>query len=540
VKEHNTREGYTLSVNKENILISGNSDAALLCAVYDLLARLGCAWLAPDFDVYEGNAEFVPSRSVLVFRSTGDIRQTPRFAYRKLDVDGGRTHNAENLEKLIEWMPKGGYNTLRVPVNLNNNGRVVWDRWRERLAPQLKKRGLLLEVGGHGYQAFINAEMENGTLFNNHPEWFGKDSSCNYTPSERLVFNTTNPEAVQYFIRSIVDYLKQRPEIDIFGLWPPDVGRWADCPEWRALGTPADRQALLANQVDSALKTIHKELRLEILAYSFTLSPPQKVKLHPGIQVDICPIDQSFEHQIYDPASANNSEYAREIKAWRNEFPGELGLYSYYRKYAWRSAPNVIPNYIQRDMQWYADIPLQGISTYCEPGDWFTYELNHYVLGHVARNPAIDVDSLSRVFFRVRFGRQWQEAGNAYAHLQEIMPVYGSIPFTSRKPAEKIAAALKKIQHQQAVIKEAVKTADQVPAGNFARLLLMYEYAEKDLQLQHALASGATVPEIQRQIRKLVVFLEANLDKGVFLLTGQNDFARFTKKYGLTNQSLLD
>src|SRR5690606_32023688 len=138
---------------------------------------------------------------------------------------------------------------------------------------------------------------------------------------------------------------------------------------------------------------------------------------------------------------------------------------------------------------WYAGIPLQGISIYCEPGDWFTYELNAYVLGQVARDPAVDVDSLARIFFQVRFGRHWQEAGNAYAHLQEIVPVYGSIPFTSRKPAERIARALKTIQHQRSVIEEALQKADPVPAGNFSRLLLMYEYAEKDLQIQHALAS---------------------------------------------------
>jgi len=35
---------------------------------------------------------------------------------------------------------------------------------------------------------------------------------------------------------------------------------------------------------------------------------------------------------------------------------------------------------MQKDLQWYAKLPVQGVSTYAEPGDWFTYELNHYVL----------------------------------------------------------------------------------------------------------------------------------------------------------------
>ena len=185
-------------------MLAVNSDRAILFAVYDLLSRLGCKWLAPDFEFYSGKAEFVPNTSDLTFETGGVITEEPIFNYRVIDVDGGRTHNADNLKKLIDWMPKARYNTLRCPVNLNGSGRVVWDKWREALTPELKKRDILLEVGGHGYQNFLNAEMEDGTLFQQHPEWFGKDSSCKPTPSERLVFNTENPEAVQYFIDNII------------------------------------------------------------------------------------------------------------------------------------------------------------------------------------------------------------------------------------------------------------------------------------------------------------------------------------------------
>ncbi len=535
-------EAYLIEVEEGNILLSGNSDRAILYAVYDLLGRLGCAWYAPEFSVYDGHAEYVPDNADLVFRPTGIISEKPRFSFRKLDVDGGRTHDADNLKKMIDWMPKLRYNTLMIPVNMNNNGRVSWDKWRDQLTPELKKRGIRIEVGGHGYQNFINAGMENGTLFKKHPDWFGKDSACNYSPSERLVFNTTNPEAVNYFLSNIVEYLKQHPEIDVFEIWPPDVGRWHDCPEWNVYGEPQDRQALLANQVDSAIKTVRKELRLQVIAYSHALSPPGKVTLNPDIIVDVCPIDQQFEFQIYDTSSENNSAYVKEIKAWRDKFPGDLGIYSYYRKYAWRSAPNVIPDYIRRDMHWYAGIPVQGISSYAEPGDWFTYELNHYTLGHVAWNPDANVDSLASGFFRARYGSQWETAAEAYAQLQQIVPVYGSLPFTILKSKEKIGEALQTIRNQQSALSNAQSemSGDPVVSANLSRLLLMYGYAVRDLEIQYARASGTAATIIHEQIRDLLTFLEKNLNEGVFLLTGNNDFARFTKKYGLTHQSLLD
>ena len=37
----------------------------------------------------------------------------------------------------------------------------MWDKFRERVTPECRKRGITIEVGGHGYQNFLNAEMED-------------------------------------------------------------------------------------------------------------------------------------------------------------------------------------------------------------------------------------------------------------------------------------------------------------------------------------------------------------------------------------------
>ena len=383
--------------------------------------------------------------------------------------------------------------------------------------------------------------MENGTLFKTHPEWFGKDSSCQPSASERLVFNTADSAAVNYVIANILKYIQQHPEIKIFGLWPSDVGRWQDCKEMEKYGTPQDRQAAFANKVEAEIHKVRPDIILELIAYSFTLSVPLKVPLSKTIQVDFCPINQSFEKQIYDKSSVRNNEYAKELKKWRANFSGDIGLYSYYRKYAWRSAPVVIPQYIQKDMQWYADLPLQGISTYAEPGDWFTYELNHFILAQVSWNPNVGVDSLRHLFFAGRFGANQKMAQAAYGVLEQITPLYGSIPFTSLKSKNEIDKANKEVQEQVSFI-EAVqkKENDKTVSGNLERLLLMLKYLHMDLSIQSSISAKASNDLITEQIKGLLLFLQANLDKGVFILTGDNDLARFTKKYGLTNQSLLD
>src|SRR5690606_30498110 len=110
--------------------------------------------------------------------------------------------------QLIEWMPKLRFNILMVPLDYQGSGRVQWDKWQKELTPELKKRDLLIEVGGHGYQNFLHAGMENGRLFEQHPDWFGKDKDCNPSRDRHLVFNTSHADAVRYFINNILDYLK--------------------------------------------------------------------------------------------------------------------------------------------------------------------------------------------------------------------------------------------------------------------------------------------------------------------------------------------
>ncbi len=129
----------------------------------------------------------------------------------------------------------------------------------------------------------------------------------------------------------------------------------------------------------------------------------------------------------------------------------------------------------------------------------------------------------------------------AYAALENVVPLYGSIPFNSLKPYKEISQARKKIEEQMnAIQKASVSITDKTVKSNLQRLLMMLQYVYLDLQIQELKVQAKPKDEIIEKIKELVNFMETNLDKGLFILTGDNDLARFTKKYGLTNQSLLD
>ena len=144
----------------------------------------------------------------------------------------------------------------------------------------------MIEVGGHGYQNYLNAGMENGSLFKEHPGWFGKDKNCLASTQQNLVFNTSSKNAVRYLTGNVIKYIEQHPEIDIFDFWPPDGARWNDCPQFTEEGSPVERQAKLVNEVDSAIKEVRPDLLLEMIAYQPVLMPPEKVRLNKNILVD--------------------------------------------------------------------------------------------------------------------------------------------------------------------------------------------------------------------------------------------------------------
>ncbi len=519
---------YAILSGKHDITLKGNSDIALLYAVYDFLEMEGCRWLAPEFTYYHGYAQVVPTVNSLEFPANTSLLRRPAFAYRKVDVAEGKSTDVASLARMIDWMAKNRFNTLMVPMDLNHRGRTMWDNFRS-LIPEIQKRGIILEVGQHGYQNFLNAGMEGGKLFVQHPEWFGKDEKGHPSADENMVFNIGDTAATHYFILGVLDFLAHHPEIDVFDLWPPDFARWNTGNGKPAL-SPELLQARLTGEVEKAVRNTFPSVRVETIAFAKTLKP---VALPAPVMVDICPIGQNFEKQIFDTTCPQNRPYAREILEWRKAFPGDLGIYSYYRKYAWKSLPNIIPHYMQTDLQWYAGLPIQGMSCYAEPGDWSTYELNHFVLGKLEWNPNVDVDSLVNIFCQARYGESWESAAEAYALLEQTVRFYGNIKYSELKPAGEIRAANRKIRDTLDQIRGIMKNTGQVEMQSLSRLVLMLQYASLDLQIQEARASGMSGTPVTNLLEALRTFMEVNRDKGVVLYSGKEDLAYLTKHYRL-------
>jgi len=360
--------------------------------------------------------------------------------------------------------------------------------------------------------------MEGGALFERHPEWFHMNEAGTRVTNTHVVFCTSNREARQYLTANVIRYLDAHPEIEIFDFWPPDGARWCACPDCKQLGSPSDRQALLLTEVSAAVHKTRPGVRFETIAYNACLAPPTRTSMDSSVLIDFCPIAQCFEYQIDDPKSAKNAAYVTQLKAWVKSFRGDISIYSYYRKYAWRSLANIIPHYMQNDLKFYRDTGARGISSYAEPGDWATYEVNHYVLGALGWNPDMDVEAALREFTQARFNANGELAQRAYQWLEDNVRHLCSLPGTEMKTAAQYQRALDSLQTLAKEIDNArAGTSDKVSAAALTRLGLALEYVRLDLGLQKARVESADAQQRKAMIEQLGRFVQDHDQDGVFV-----------------------
>ncbi len=512
-------EQLGISTFGQNIFLTGGDSRGVTYAVYSFLQQLGCRWIAPDYNFFEGSSRHIPLSPDLTYHHQGDFVDKPEMKYRKFYVEEGKSHNVENLLQLIDWMPKLRYNILVIPINYQGSNRVKWDNWREKLTPELQKRGIIIEVGGHGYENFLNAGMENGKLFELHPEWFGMDKSGKRSPDKHSVFCTSNRDAVHYLQDNVMTYLKTHPEIEIFDFWPPDMERWCCCPECSKT-TSEQRHFKLVNRMAEKLRKQLPEVKLECLAYSRYVTPPEDVKLDPAVLLDFCPITQNFQMQFYDKGSVKNTMYDGSLRKWLDKFEGDINIYSYYRKYKWRSLPNIFPHYLQNELKYFRSIGIKGISVYSEPGDWFAYGPNYYVLGHLAQHPDANVDALMTEYTNLLYGPAAEVMVEVYQALEDI--VRNGCYFSDSEP-KPLAQYDTYYEHAKQLATRVGNARVKYGKGNMVldnhlhRVELMLEYVSMSIRQQQEIVRENKRGDY-RLTDELKKFFQANISKGIFVI----------------------
>jgi hypothetical protein len=514
-------DGFIIRRAGHRILIAGYSGRGTLYGVYSFLEKLGCRWFAPNFDYYgAAGGEYVP-RIESPSAGDWDIVERPAFKWRKLYIEEGWSHTTENLKQMIDWMAKVHMNVLDCPVDYQHWHHTEWDNWRKALIPELKERGMIIEVGGHGYPNFLPQEK----YFAKHPDWFGMyDGKRSDDP--RVVFSTANPEAVSTFVANVRSYLKAHPEVNILDVWPPDSARWSEAPADVAMGSPSERQMILLDHLDHELKPEFPKLRIQFIAYEMFTVPPVKHKPDPGLVMEYCPIQRTFESPIYASSYPENEDYFHNLKLWLNGTidPANITIYTYIGKYAWRSLPIDIPHLIVDEARRYHEMGIGGMATFSEPGNWATYELDHYITAKALWNPKLNVKDELADYTSKRYGPAGPAVLSYLDLVEEIVPHAVGIPGT-RLTLDKQRMLMSDFAPAAGLLKQAHAAAPNDPAVAIllAKLDHSYEYTENEMQLRFAILKNAQgwgnhrLPELSDLLAQRVKIIDTDPQDGVIL-----------------------
>ena len=375
---------YRLSIDAKKLQIEGASPRAVLFGVYDLLERLGCGWCVPGDDT-------VPKREALSIAPL-QVHARPAFEYRMM-LDFPMETVAQTIA-IADWMAKNRMNWVRECPNAHGEP-MAWYERRDRVVPELKKRGLRLIVGGHTMHTWVSE-----THFAVHPEWFASVNGERKPRSHCI----SNLEMTAELIRNMQRFLDRCPEVDVIDLWHDDGDVFCHCakctrgvlPEGaKESSIPADAvqsayvitYVEFVNRVAAALGKSHPNVMVGPLIYSQTehAMPDGAPALADNVLVGVAHFFRdSYCPLIGEPKSEKNQRFLGIDLTWMAKSK-HFYVYEYYN--GW-TAPYVYPGaqVIVQDLRTLRELQVQGVSS-----DMYGYSpINMYVAARALWSPDVD------------------------------------------------------------------------------------------------------------------------------------------------------
>ena len=448
-------------------LLEGSDRVGALYSVYSYLEHLGIRFfgLGEQGTVYPDAPQALPESL--------DYSGKPAFFTR-----GFWTWEDRGDEDFFLWM---AHNKLN-----------FWTAY-EKEVHFLKKLGMKLTVGGHDPQyLFLGPEEEypynhplfdqddakpedpypappddtyNGdadgdgklTYFEAHPEWFGLyqgERQGKIGPEfGKVNICTTNPHATAELAKNFIAALAGQPTIapdpearkgiaeyaytDIVNFWMLDNGKWCECEQCKAAGTPTDRLMLFINDIGQALNraveegALHRHVEIATLAYHETLEPPTKPVPenfdYRHCYVTYFPIARTYSHSLGDPASTEiNESHRKAIEGWLlgsdRPYEGDICIGEYYNVSSLKTLPTVYMTMMAIDIPWYYDLGARHFHYMHAPTRlWGPWTVNQYLMARLLWGPHYDSDEILDEYFGRFYPTATEEARRFYTHLEKAM-----------------------------------------------------------------------------------------------------------------------
>lgn len=424
-----SEDGYVMRRRGAHVELGGGSPRGTLYAAYHFLEKyLGFGWPEPGDDA-------IPRLSRVGVGEFED-REEPVYPFRSLVTC---TFTVERMRDEADWMAKNRLNWAHPGIN----SPTLWreSNGRERVTPELHKRGLHQLWGGHSFQTWI----PNEPYFRTHPEYFAlvdgeRREQGNWSGGLCL----SNPELQAEFARNMGRFLDENPGIEGLDLWPNDTPDWCECAACAALegetdyerypevlrigGQPGRSRAFyrFASGVARALGETHPEVWVSVDAYYRQWEPAEDVALPDNVLVGFADLYRSWRSPLTsdDPRNLANRET---LRRWL-EYAPHVYLYEYYSYPPVNAFSEGLTNVAQmaEELRWLPELGLSRISSEGAGGDQWR-PLVMYAYARLVWNPDLAAEGIIEDFCRRTYG-DVAEAMLEFWRLQETRE-----PFATRE-----------------------------------------------------------------------------------------------------------
>ena len=407
-------DSFTVKTVGNRVLLTGNTDRAVLYAVYAFLETLGTVWLEP------GEAGEIVPRIPTIAVSQMNLAFRPTF-----DLRGMCTYDQGEGKETIDWMGKMRLNLVLHPAvggGLDERGILLMDGTSHRFS---KRMGLptnwFKNPENTNYVAMLKGKREipQGSPNAVEDSWTYDVDAC-----------LANKKAVEMLMASSLAYIAKNPTTYLYDMRTDDKwDNWCEC-ETCMKKTPTDSYMTFINQLARKMYAKWPGKKLSLIAYFDTMSPPEKVM--PDLSMEnmvlwFAPYTRPYRYPINSatvekPGLSFPRNKARWpgtdggwkpfLVAWRESFKGPIFVLDYYNWSGEGQAASsqrsayfyTRPDVIAADLRYYKELGLSG-SMGVEPcplklpNGW-----NQYLKAKMLWDPSQDVAELQRQFDNQFYG----------------------------------------------------------------------------------------------------------------------------------------
>jgi len=340
-------DGFVIRSIGPDVVILGKGSRGNLYGCYAFLERQGLRWFFPGKQY-----EVVPHHA-LDWSVPLDVSESPTFPKRILFY---WPNNYSSVEDWIDFSAKVRLN--RMAFHYTWPAMDWYTVLQSKLLPELQKRGMEIEVGGH----FLSTFMPR-TLFTQHPDWFRMNEQGKRVNDFNM--NPFSQEALDYLAGGATQYLRQMPEASLFHLWADDIegGGWSHEPGKEDY-TPSDQALLVSNYLVEKLREKLPRADLAYLAYHDTVFPPRVVKPGAGLIYFYAPRERCYAHALNDPTCNLNRKYAQALENGLPAFgSANAEVFEYYAdQILYENMTNPpIPEVLSADLQYYHKLGIPAV-----------------------------------------------------------------------------------------------------------------------------------------------------------------------------------